>query len=148
MTLSQLLAWIANVTSIGLVFAGLCFCLLAAIGLVRMPDLYMRMQAAGKASTLGVALIAVGAAVHFGSAMAVVSATLMVLFFFSTTPVSAHLISRAAYGAGVKTDGRTFRDDLAAARARGRTESAPSPTEVVADRGEIRFQIAAERRSA
>jgi len=146
-TLAQGLSVVTDVLSILLVFAGLTFCLLASVGLVRMPDLYMRMQAAGKASTLGVALIAVGAAVHFGSAMAVVLCTLMIVFFFATAPISAHLISRAAYGVGVKPDPRTFRDDLAVARAKSKTDAGP-PSTAPYNPGETRYQIVAGRRSA
>jgi multicomponent Na+:H+ antiporter subunit G len=83
-----------------LLVVGAGFLLLAAVGIVRMPDLYSRMQAATKAATLGIACVMLGAAVHFGGAVVIRAAT-VVAFVFLTTPVGAHVIGRAAYMLGV-----------------------------------------------
>ena len=48
-----------------LIVVGALFMLLAAVGIVRMPDLFTRMQAASKASTLGVSALLLAVAVHF-----------------------------------------------------------------------------------
>jgi multicomponent Na+:H+ antiporter subunit G len=80
-----------------LLLAGAAFVLLSALGAVRMPDVFTRMQATCKASTLGVLLLALGAAVHFADASAGVRAAAIVVFYFVTNPVAAHVIARAAY---------------------------------------------------
>lgn len=80
---------------------GATFLLLAAIGIIRMPDLFSRMQPATKASTLGVGCILLAAAFHFGDVAVVARALAAICFFLLTAPVTAHLIARAAYFVGV-----------------------------------------------
>jgi multicomponent Na+:H+ antiporter subunit G len=80
---------------------GSLFMLLAAVGVLRLPDLFTRMQASTKSSTLGVACILLAVAVHFGRLGVTTQAVLVVAFFFLTTPVAAHMIARAAYVSGV-----------------------------------------------
>jgi multicomponent Na+:H+ antiporter subunit G len=94
-----------------LVLGGL-FCLLAAVGMLRMPDLYTRLQAATKAGTLGVGLIALAVILHFASLPAVVRGILTILFLFLTAPVAAHVIARAAHTSGVPLWNRSSLDDL------------------------------------
>jgi len=77
------------------------FMLLSAVGVVRMPDVYMRLQVASKASSLGAGLLMLAVAVHFAELGIIVRALLVVAFVFLTTPVSAHLLGRAAYITGV-----------------------------------------------
>ena len=81
--------------------AGSAFALLAAVGVLRMPDVFTRMQASTKASTLGLGCLLIGAGVQlgdFGSFIRVVSIGAFVLL---TTPVAAHVIARASYLADV-----------------------------------------------
>lgn len=85
-----------------LILLGSAVMLLASVGLVRMPDLYIRMQAATKASTLGLILLAVAAALHFGELTVTARAFLLVFFVLLTSPIGAHALGRAAYRAGVK----------------------------------------------
>jgi multicomponent Na+:H+ antiporter subunit G len=80
---------------------GAAFMLLSAVGMVRMPDVYMRLQVASKASSLGAGLLMLAVAVNFAELGIVVRALLVVAFIFLTTPVSAHLLGRAAYLTGV-----------------------------------------------
>ena len=108
---------IRQLLTAALLLAGVAFNLIAAIGLVRMPDLYNRMQSATKSSTLGIACVASSAAMHFGTSLAIIEAGLVILFFFATAPIASHLVGRAAYGIGVPLDKRTCRDDLADAHA-------------------------------
>ncbi len=88
------------VTIVCLLLGGF-FSLIAAIGLVRMPDLFMRMQAATKAGTLAVGVIMVGVCFYHPNLNVVFKAALIVLFLFLTAPVAAHLIARASYIVGV-----------------------------------------------
>jgi len=95
-----------------LMLVGAAFLLLAAIGIVRMPDLFTRMQAATKAATLGVSCIMLSVALHFGELGVVTRALLAIAFFFLTAPVAAHMIGRAAYFVGVPLWEGTLRDEL------------------------------------
>lgn len=95
------------------VILGVTLALLSAVGIVRMPDVYMRLQVATKASSLGIGLLMLGVAVHFGEVDVVVRAILVVVFIFLTAPVSAHLIGRAAYMAGDPLSPDSQLDELA-----------------------------------
>lgn len=86
--------------------------LLAAVGVARLPDVFMRMQAATKASALGAGLMVLAVAIFFGDLGTVMRAVLVIAFIFLTAPVSAHLIGRAAYFVGVPLWEGTVRDEL------------------------------------
>ena len=83
-----------------LLVAGGAFCAVAGIGLLRLPDVLVRMHASTKAGTLGVGLVVIAAALHFADAEVAVKAILIVVFLLLTAPVGAHLIGRAAYRSG------------------------------------------------
>jgi multicomponent Na+:H+ antiporter subunit G len=91
---------------------GTFFMLLAGIGLLRMPDLFLRMSAATKASTLGTGFILLAAAFYFDELGATSRALATIVFIFLTAPVAAHRIGRAAYFDGVLLWSGTRRDDL------------------------------------
>ncbi|HEY3474543.1 MAG TPA: monovalent cation/H(+) antiporter subunit G, partial [Anaerolineales bacterium] len=91
----------AESISLVLLLLGAIFMLLAAIGLVRLPDVLMRLHSSTKSATLGVGLIMVGVAIVFNDFAIGVRALAIVLFMFSTAPVAAHMIGRAAYLSGV-----------------------------------------------
>lgn len=98
------------VTAVCLVGGGL-FAFVAALGLIRMPDVYIRMHAATKAGTLGVGLIMAAVAVHFAEVGVTVRATAGIVFLVITAPVAAHLIARAAYRGGVALWSGTLVDE-------------------------------------
>jgi len=108
----ELLPWFGEFLAGVLLVVGALFSLLAVIGIIRMPDLYTRMQAATKAGTLGVACLILGVAAHFGEASIAFEALLIVLFIFLTTPIASHLIARAAYFVRTPIWDATWRDDL------------------------------------
>jgi multicomponent Na+:H+ antiporter subunit G len=83
-----------------LVAGGVAFCAVAALGLVRLPDLYSRTHAASKSETLGAALALAAAAVAVGPDPALAKLGLLLLFVFVTGPTAAHAIARAAYEEG------------------------------------------------
>lgn len=95
-----------------LMVAGTLFFLLAAVGIVRMRDVYTRMQAASKAGSLGVACMVMAVALYFRSLNVAVEATLVILFIFLTTPIATHLIARAGYFVRVPLWSQTARDEL------------------------------------
>lgn len=98
------------------VLAGAILILLAGIGVVRFDDVLARMHALTKASTLGVTLVLVGAAIALHDPNDVTSLALAAALQLLTSPVSAQLLSRAAYRAHRLRRGRDVVDELADAR--------------------------------
>jgi len=80
---------------------GSAFALLAAVGVMRMPDVFTRMQASTKASTLGLGCLLIGAALQMGDFASFVRVASIGAFVLLTTPVAGHVIARAAYFADV-----------------------------------------------
>ena len=95
-----------DVVSAVLLLLGVLLALAAAIGLLRFPDLFSRMHAATKPATLGLLLIAVGAALRMEEGSDAAKLLLVAAFQFLTAPVAAHMVGRAAYraGAGAQSD--------------------------------------------
>ncbi|MGF7160480.1 multicomponent Na+:H+ antiporter subunit G [Rhodoligotrophos appendicifer] len=96
-----------------LLLVGAFLCLSAALGVTRFPDVYSRMHAASKAGTLGVGVLFVAVAVQFSDIDITIRALVGIAFFILTAPISAHLLARAAYWAGVKPWSGTGVDHLA-----------------------------------
>jgi multicomponent Na+:H+ antiporter subunit G len=117
---------IADLVAAGLVLVGGAFMLLAGVGVLRMPDLFTRMQAATKGATLGAGCLLLAVAVHFRNLDVSARAVLVIVFVFLTAPVAAHLIARAAYAVGVPLWEGTLRDELKDAR-EGAAGSAGGP---------------------
>ena len=92
--------------------AGAVFVLLAAIGLLRMPDLYLRISVTTKAATLGIGLILAGAALYFDDVAVTTRVLAIVLFILLTAPVGAHLLGRASYFIGLRMWKNSVIDDL------------------------------------
>ncbi len=85
--------WIVGI----LLLAGCLFCLAAALGLLRMPDIFCRMQSSSKGTTLGIGLVMLAVAIHFHNGAGASRAAAVVVFIFATSPVAAHMLSRASY---------------------------------------------------
>ena len=100
---------------------GSAFALLAAVGVVRMPDVFTRMQASTKASTFGLGCLLLGAALQLGDFASFIRVVSIGAFIFLTTPVAAHVIARAAYLADVPLWDGTVLDE------RRRATDAPDP---------------------
>jgi len=96
-----------------LLIIGAFFTLVAAIGLVRLPDLYTRMHAASKTGTVGSGVMLLAIAFHSGEFDVVTRAIAGVVFFLLTAPLAAHLLARAAYCTGVRPWPGTRPDELA-----------------------------------
>lgn len=91
---------------------GTIFVLLAAVGVIRMPDTYLRISVTTKAATLGIGLILAAAAVYFSEISITSRVLAIILFILLTAPVGAHLIGRASYFIGVKMWKKSVIDDL------------------------------------
>jgi multicomponent Na+:H+ antiporter subunit G len=81
--------------------AGAAFALLAAIGVLRLPDVFTRMQASTKASTLGLGCLLIGAALQLGDFGSLIRTISIGAFLLLTTSVAAHVIARASYLANI-----------------------------------------------
>jgi len=84
----------------GLFIAGATLALLAAVGVLRMPDVFTRMQASTKASTLGLGCLLAAVALRNPELAFVVRAGMIAAFMLLTTAVAAHVIARAAARGG------------------------------------------------
>ncbi len=80
---------------------GIIFDLLGALGLVRFPDLYNRLQASTKCVTLGTCCILFAVFLYFGFSSAGIKALLCIVFVLMTAPVSAHALARGSHRGGV-----------------------------------------------
>lgn len=98
---------VAILLTIGSLFAGI-----AAIGIVRMPDFYMRISATTKASTLGASFILGATALYFEDAAVSGKIIAIIAFVILTTPVAAHMIGRAAHRSGVPLWRESVQDHL------------------------------------
>lgn len=96
----------------GLILSGAIFMLLAALGVLRLPDLLTRMHATTKAATLGASLIMLAVALHFPQVAVVARALGVILFIMVTAPVAAHVIGRAGYFVGSRLWDGTVKDEL------------------------------------
>lgn len=96
-----------------LLVVGTLFVLLGAVGIVRMPDVYMRLQTTSKSITLGAACVLVAAAIYFAREGIMVRTLLIMFFLFATTPIAAHVLSRVSYLSGLALAPETRVDDLA-----------------------------------
>ena len=118
-------------TAAVLLVLGSAFMLLAAVGLIRLPDLFLRMSATAKAATLGASLTVLGAAAHFGDAATAGKGLVIVFFLFLTAPVAAHKIGRAGYRRGAPLYEGTICDEAKGSLPRDESREAPSaPTNV------------------
>lgn len=95
-----------------LLIIGSIFCLVAAVGMLRLPDTLIRMHAATKAGTLGAGCILAAEAVVANELGTTLKAIAVIVFLVLTAPVAAHLIGRAAYHRGIQLFDRTWIDEL------------------------------------
>lgn len=79
-----------------LLLIGAILGLLAAIGVLRFPDTFLRMQASSKASTLGLACLLMGTALQFPDVSTIIRLGSIAAFVMLTAPLSAHVVARAS----------------------------------------------------
>lgn len=92
---------IADVVSWVLLVSGGLFVVIGGLGLLRLPDVFTRMHAAGVTDTMGVGLILAGLAVQAGLTLVTVKLVLIFLFLFFTSPTASHALAKTALSAGV-----------------------------------------------
>ncbi len=101
-----MIAFIGSIISI----VGAIFLFLGALGILRMPDVYNRMQAGTKATTVGSILSIIGLGMVHTEWL--VKLMLLVLFILVTNPISSNVLARAAHLAGIKLTEKSIRDNL------------------------------------
>ncbi|WP_017379712.1 monovalent cation/H(+) antiporter subunit G [Paenisporosarcina sp. TG-14] len=106
---------LANILIVTTILIGVIFLLVAAIGLIRLPDVYTRTHAASKSATLSVMFILLGVFFHFWLIEGHVNTLVLlgIAFLFITGPVGGHVIGRSAYLTGVKLWEDSVKDELA-----------------------------------
>jgi len=117
--MSGLAAYLAG----AVILVGSLFALVAALGVLRLPDLYTRMHAASKAGTVGSSLMLLALAIVAGEIGVATRALAGIAFLLLTAPIAAHLLARAAYLAGSRPWEGTAIDEFKAV-AREREEEA------------------------
>ncbi|PZM17118.1 monovalent cation/H(+) antiporter subunit G [Rhizobium tubonense] len=95
-----------------LLLGGSLFCLVASVGIIRLPDIYSRMHAASKAGTVGSGLLLLAVGIHAQDFSTLMRALAGFTFFILTAPISAHLLAKSAHKAGYSLSPSSVRDDL------------------------------------
>ena len=91
---------------------GAFFMFVAGLGIIRMPDLFMRMSCSTKAGTIGIGVVLLSLALYFADISVAARAAATIAFVFLTAPVSSHRIGRIAYLVGVPLWGKTIADEF------------------------------------
>ncbi|NLC49173.1 MAG: Na+/H+ antiporter subunit G [Bacteroidales bacterium] len=91
-----------DIFSIFLIIIGTALMFVSAIGIIRLPDFYLRMSAITKAATLGLFLLLIGLALYFNILGLTIKSVIIIILVLLTNPVGAHAIARAAYMNGTK----------------------------------------------
>ena len=93
---------IRDLLSIISISAGLFFVLAGTLGVLRLPDFYTRLHAAGMTDTLGAELILIGLIIQSGFTQMSLKLLIVGFFLFVTSPTATHAVAHAAYKAGLK----------------------------------------------
>jgi multicomponent Na+:H+ antiporter subunit G len=91
---------------------GSIFLFLGALGVLRMPDVFNRIQAGTKATTLGTMLFLIGITIGHPEVVPALKIIILILFIIFTNPLSSHALARAAHYIKAPLADKTVRDDL------------------------------------
>jgi len=98
---------------------GLFFMLVGAVGIVRLPDVYHRLHAASKCSTLGLLGLVLAAMLHVGTLAVITKSIAVIAFAFVAVPVGSHMLAKAAHRDKAPQWDGTLSDDLAGCEEEG-----------------------------
>lgn len=112
-----------------LLIGGGFFAFVAALGIVRLQDVFLRMHASTKAATLGVGLIVLAVAVYHQDTGVTTRAIAIIAFLLLTIPVGSHLLGRAAYRAGVRMSDGSVMDEWKSRRGTSDHSGRPASTD-------------------
>ena len=96
------MAALIDAASWALLVSGGVFCVIGALGLIRMPDFYTRMHAASVTDTLGAALILLGLILQAGWSLVAAKLAIIGLLLFFANPAASHALAKAALARGVR----------------------------------------------
>ena len=91
-----------GLAAMGSIIAGILFVLAGTLGVLRLPDFYTRLHAAGITDTLGAELILIGLIIQSGFTQLSLKLLIVAFFLFITSPTATHAVAHAAYQAGLK----------------------------------------------
>lgn len=98
----DLLTWIRNGISVAFMVTGLFFVLGGTLGVLRLPDFFTRLHAAGMTDTLGAELILLGLIIQEGFTQLSLKFVFVSIILLLTSPTATHAVANAAYQAGLK----------------------------------------------
>lgn len=112
-----MLTWLGSPESINLFVVSLAaigtiFLAISALGIVRLPDVFTRMHAAGKAATLGVSCILLATGIHFEEERQLLRMVALIILFFVTAPIATTTMARAAYRTSHPDSFQLSHDDM------------------------------------
>ena len=96
-----MMAVAVDIASWVLLLLGGGFCIVGGLGLLRLPDVYARMHAAGITDTLGAGLVIAGLMLQGGFSLVTVKLFLILVFLLFTSPTSTYALANAAYQRGL-----------------------------------------------
>ena len=96
-----MMAVVVDIASWVLLVLGGGFCIVGGLGLLRLPDVYARMHAAGITDTLGAGLVLAGLMLQGGFSLVTVKLFLILVFLLYTSPTSTYAVANAAYRRGL-----------------------------------------------
>ncbi|MCG6948814.1 MAG: monovalent cation/H(+) antiporter subunit G [Acidobacteria bacterium] len=94
-SIAEILSWVC-------ILSGSIFLLIGGIGLIRLPDFYTRIHAAGMTDTMGAWLVLVGLMFTAGWSLVMVKLVVLVFFLAVTSPLASHALAKAAYLRGLE----------------------------------------------
>lgn len=94
--------WILAIASGGSILTGLFFVFAGTLGVLRLPDFYSRIHAAGMTDTLGAELVMLGLMLQAGFSQMTLKLLMISFFLLLTSPTATHAVANAAYRAGLK----------------------------------------------
>ena len=93
---------VLSVLTWALLLSGAFFLVTGALGMIRLPDVFTRMHAAGMADTMGAGLILVGLCLYSGANLVTVRLVLILAFVWFTSPIATHALAKAALSGGTE----------------------------------------------
>ena len=130
-----MIADLVLIVSALLMLAGAAFAAIAALGILRLPDLYTRMHSASKAGSVGSGMLLIALALTAESTPVALRALAAVAFFLLTAPLSAHLLAKASYAVGYQLWPQSVLDEMPPVQPTTEASQTPHPT-VPADRND------------
>jgi len=109
------MAWLGETLSWICLVAGGAVVLIGGIGILRMPDLYTRMHAAGLTDTLGTLLVLAGVMIQAGLSLATLKLFLILIFLLFTGPTASYALANTAMAAGLKPQMQGREEETASA---------------------------------